>query len=104
MLWVWGGYDGRLWAKTKERLASNTALRSGKTFMGFTDSCSGGDKVYVLMIVLVLRSNFFLNICDILIITNKAAVCVEVFRGAWCLKAIVSCDSGFHLFSLPVYC
>lgn len=50
--------------------------------MGFTDSCSGGDEVYVLMIVLVLRSNFFLNIYDILIITNKAAVLVEVFRGA----------------------
>lgn len=51
--------------------------------MGFTDSCSGGDEVYVLMIVLVLRSNcFLLNIYDILIITNKDAVCVEVFRGA----------------------
>lgn len=76
--------------------------------MGFTDSCSGGDEVYVLMIVLVLISHFFFlffkNIYDILIITNKAAVCVEVFRGAWCLKAIVSRDSGFHLFSLPVYC
>lgn len=26
--------------------------------MGFTDSCSSDDEVYMLMIVLVLRSNF----------------------------------------------
>lgn len=54
--------------------------------MGFTDSCSGDDEVYVLMIVLLLRSNPFLfcffYIYDILTITNNDAACVEVFRGA----------------------
>ena len=36
-----GGYDGRLRGKTKGWLASNTALRSGTTFMGFSDGADG---------------------------------------------------------------
>lgn len=38
-----GGYDGRLRVKWEEWLASNTALLSGTTFMGFTDSNDGDD-------------------------------------------------------------
>lgn len=48
-----GGYDGRLRVKTEGWLASNTALRSGTTFMGFTYSNDADDEVLVLMIVLV---------------------------------------------------
>lgn len=64
--------------------------------MGFTESCSGDDEVYMLMIVLALRSTllgfffvFFFNIYDILIIANSDAVCVEVF--SWSLMSPSDC-------------
>ncbi len=53
-----GGYDGRLWVKTEGWLASNIALHSVATFMGFSDSNDDDDEDLVLMIVLVRRGEF----------------------------------------------
>lgn len=77
-----GGYDGRLWVKTEGWLVSNTALRSGKTFMGFTDSNDSDDEVLVLMIVLVWRSDFSVFIWGVQYVhyhsSNSDTVCVGV--------------------------
>lgn len=53
-----GGCDRRLCAQTEGWLASNTALRSGTTFMGFTGCNDGDDEVLVRMIVLVWLFSF----------------------------------------------
>lgn len=71
-----GGYDGRLWAKTKRRLASNTALCSRTTFMGFTDSEDGDDEVLVLMIVLA-------SICDFFYFHTRSAICSFLHFKLW---------------------
>lgn len=73
-----GGCDGRLWVKTERRLASNTALRSGKTFMGFTDSNDGDDEVLVLMIVLVWRSDFSVFISGAHFVHDHGSACDTV--------------------------
>ena len=77
-----GGYDGRLRVKTEGWLASNTALRSGTTFMGFTDNNDGDDEVFVLMIVLAWRGDFSVFIRGVQYVhyhvSNRDTVCVEV--------------------------
>lgn len=90
-----GGYDGRLWAKTKRRLASNTALCSRTTFMGFTDREDGDDEVLVLMIVLAWICDFFLfsyEVCNMFILAFQTVMqfVMRFYGGVWCLRLIVA--------------
>lgn len=95
-----GGYDGRVWVKTEGWLASNTALCSGTTFIGFTDSNDSDDEVIVLMIVLVWRSDFSFFIRGVQYVhyhvSNSDTVCVEI----WSLMSSADCRLLNILFSI----